>query len=178
MSGDGSAPSAVPPDFRTRLARVSDRILSRGHGNGFDAVVWANESARAGSDDGGDFADRAMFVEEALDRTADGGSSGLLVMEKRAGAWRFAVVNPAGPGNTTRNPDGDVVDEPAATSPCTSCHREAPHDFVFRTPRPAPQSSSAATTAPTTATAPTTVAMPAATYDARSAGSAASPSSR
>jgi hypothetical protein len=165
---DGSAPSPVPADFRTRLARVSDRILSRGHANGFDAIVWANEPARSGSNEDGGFADRSMFVEEALDRSPDAGSTGLLVMDKRAGDWHFGIVNP----------DGEVAEEPVATTPCTACHREAPRDFVFLTTPPASQSSNAATTAPTTATAPSNVASPAATYDARSAGSAAPPSSR
>jgi Cytochrome P460 len=164
-------PSPVPADFRARLSRVSDRFLSEGHGDGFDAVVWSNEAARAEADAGGAFADGAMLVEEAIGRDAlDGGAAaGLLVMEKRADAWRFVAVGP----------DGDVVSD-ARVAPCAQCHRDAPRDFVFRTPNPAQarQSSSAAASAATTATAPTTVATAAATYDARSAGSADVPSRR
>ena len=94
---------------------------------------------------------------------------GLLVMEKRAESWRFVAVGP----------DGEVVSD-ARVAPCAECHRDAPRDFVFRRPSEAPagQSSSAAANAATTATAPTTVATAAATYDARSAGSAPAPSSR
>ncbi len=171
---DSSAPtdaSPVPADFRARLSRVSDRFRSEGHGDAFDAVVWSNEAARAGADAGGAFADGAMFVEEALARDAlDAGAGvGLLVMEKRADAWRFVTVGA----------DGDVVSD-ARVAPCADCHRDAPRDFVFRTPGPIParQSSNAAASAATTATAPTTVATAAATYDARSAGSADVPSRR
>jgi hypothetical protein len=169
--GDADASSPVPADFRARLSRLSDRFLSQGHGEVFDAVVWANEAAHAGADDGRSYAEGAMFVEEALGRDAtDGGADvGLLVMEKRAETWRFFAVDP----------DGDVASD-ARVAPCASCHREAPRDFVFRTPSPAQarQSSSAAASAATTATAPTTVATAAATYDARSAGSADAPSRR
>ena len=167
---DASAgPPGLPGDFRARLSRVSDRFLSQGHAERFDAVVWANAAARqTGSGDGrpdagSDFADGAMFVEEAIDHAAaDGGVAGLLTMEKRAGAWRFSAIEP----------DGQVLAEPR-TAACAACHREAPRDFVFQPP----QSSSAAS-APITATAPTPVATAAATYDARSAGSAAAPSRR
>ena len=171
--GDASAgPPGLPGDFRARLSRLSDRFLSQGHAERFDAVVWANDAARqtgsgdSRADSGSDFADGAMFVEEAIDRAAaDGGVAGLLTMEKRAGAWRFSAIEP----------DGQVLTEPR-TAACAACHREAPRDFAFRTPPP--QSSSAAASAPITATAPTPVATAAATYDARSAGSAAAPSRR
>ena len=118
-----------------------------------------------------------MLVEEAIERTVKGDrAAGLLVMEKRAGAWRFVVVDADG----ARRRDG------RAAPACAACHRDAPRDFVFQwtwPPRPprrravrryvGAQSMSAATTAPMTATAPTAVATAAATYDARSAGSAA-----
>jgi hypothetical protein len=164
------ATSPVPADFRAHLARLSDRFLSQGHGDGFDAIVWANDAARA-IPDAGVFADGAMFVEELLGRDeADGGAAqGLLVMEKRADAWHFVAVGP----------DGTAVGEPRV-QPCVECHREAPRDFVFHPPErgPKPQSSSNAVTPATTATAPRTVAIPAATYDVRSAGSADAPSRR
>jgi hypothetical protein len=164
------AASPLPADFRAHLSHVSDRFLSEGHGNGFDAVVWSNQAGRAGLDDG-DYADGAMLVEELFRRGAsDGGDAeGLLVMEKRGDGWRFVAVGP----------DGDVAAD-ARGAACAECHREAPRDFVFRTPTaPVPrQSSSADASAATTTIAPTTVAMPAATYDARSAGSADAPSRR
>jgi hypothetical protein len=163
-----AAPPVVPDDFRARLARISDRFPSRGHANGFDAIVWANDAARIPGDAGPDLPDGAMLVEETLARTnPDAGASGLLMMEKRAGAWHFGASEP----------QGEVADD-ARLALCAECHRDAPHDFVFRTPAIAPQSKSAAANAATTAIAPTPVATAAATYDARSAGSADSPSSR
>ncbi len=165
------AGSPVPADFRAHLSRISDWFLSEGHGEAFDAVVWANDGARAGADAGEGFADGAMLVEETLDRgSLDGGAPlGLLVMEKRAETWRFAAVGP----------DGEVASS-AAVAACAQCHRDAPDDFVFRTPRPvqAGQNIKATTSAAMTVTAPTPVATAAATYDARSAGSAPAPSSR
>ena len=165
--GAGDAMSPVPPDFRVRLSRISDRFLSEGHGSEFDAMLWANETARAGGN-GGDFAEGAMLVEELFARGAPdgGGTAGLLVLEKRAEGWRFAAVGP----------DGDAVND-ARVEPCAACHRDAPRDFVFAVPGARYSSSADASTA-TTTIAPTTVATPAATYDARSAGSADAPSSR
>ena len=165
----GDAMSPVPADFRVRLARVGDRFLSEGHGGGFDAMVWSNDVARAGSDGGG-YADGAMLVEELVAHGASdgGGAEGLLVIEKRADGWRFAAVGP----------DGDAVGD-ARVEPCVACHREAPRDFVFAIPGAANrQSNSADASTATTTMAPTTVATPAATYETRSAGSAETPSRR
>ena len=121
--------------------------------------------------DAGRFAEGALFVEELLGRdpSGQGAAQGLLVMEKRADTWHFVAVGP----------DSTAVSDPRV-QPCVECHREAPQDFVFRTPGPAParQSSSNAATPATTTTAPRTVATPAATYDVRSAGSADAPSRR
>jgi hypothetical protein len=164
--GASDAMSPVPADFRVRLSRISDRFVSEGHGSRFEAVVWSNDAARACVDGG--YADGAMLVEELFARGAldGGGTAGLLVLEKRAEGWRFVAVGPEG------NAVSDVRVEP-----CAACHRDAPRDFVF--PMPATSySSSADASAATTMTAPTTVATPAATYDARSAGSADAPSSR
>ncbi len=150
------------------LSRISDRFLSQGHAQRFDAIVWANDATRhAGEGDAGsDFAEGAVFVEEAIERSeGDAGVAGLLAMEKRGGTWRFSAVQPG----------GEVVTD-ARAGACVMCHREASRDFVFRTPPT--QNSSAAASAPITATAPPPVATAAATYDARSAGSAAPPSRR
>jgi hypothetical protein len=194
-----TAPSTVPPDFRTRLARIGDRFLSGGHAESFDAVVWANEAARDAIAGGGEYPEGAMLVEEAIGRdTSDAGALGLLVMEKRGQGWRFASVDPDG---------GGVSDE--RVSACASCHKDAPRDYVFAVlappvpsgsgaiavPRPGssaaarsqgtsspaaapPQSSSTAASPAMNATAPRTVATPAPTYETRSAGSAAAPSKR
>ncbi len=172
--GATDASSPVPSDFRVRLSRLGDRFVSAGHGGGFDALVWSNEAGRAGVLGAGEFAEGAMLVEELLGRGASdaGDANGLLVMEKRGDGWRFVAVGP----------DGDVVAD-ARVAACAECHREAPGDFVFRRPgqvasQVARQSSSADASAATTTMAPTTVAIPAATYDARSAGSADAPSRR
>ncbi len=154
------------------MSRVSERFLSRGHAERFDAVVWANDAARTAASTGSDFADGAMFVEEAIARgVLDGGASGLLMMEKRSGTWRFAAMSGEGEGERDVASDSQVA-------LCGECHRDASHDFVFRTTAPASQSSSAAASAAMTAIAPTAVAIPAVKYDARSAGSADLPSSR
>jgi hypothetical protein len=152
------------------MARVSERFVSHGHGDAFDAVVWANEPGRAALDSATDAPDGAVFVEDAL-RAVPGGEvqAGRLGMERRGGEWRFFAVEP--------DADASAVTPPA--SACASCHRDAPRDFVFPLPpsrAPAPQTHSAASSAAITATAPTAVAIPAATYDASSAGAAASPS--
>lgn len=117
----------APTDFRARLSRITGRFPSRGHAEKYDAIVWGDSAAGAadaGTDAGSDFAEGTMFVEETTARgVADGGASGLLMMEKRAGAWRFAAVSP----------EGEIVSD-SRVAPCGECHREAPHDYVFRTP--------------------------------------------
>jgi len=151
------------------MQRVGDRFVSHGHGDSFDAVLWANDAARDALEAGIDARDGAMFVEDAVRATPRGDQpEGELTMEKRQGEWRFFVLEPEADAATT-----------AAPGSCAGCHRDSPRDFVFKPPpaRAAPaQMHSAATSAAITATAPTAVAIPAATYDASSAGAAASPS--
>ena len=169
--GGGLVP--VREGAHARMQRVSDRFVSRGHGEHFDAVVWANDQARAALETGGDAGEGAKFVEDALFGPA--GAAGAaptdvppqLAMEKHGGAWRFTAVEA----------DGEAVAE-ARLEACGECHRGAPRDSVFRPPlaRPTSQTNSATSSAAMTATAPTVVAIPAATYDAKSAGSAALPS--
>jgi hypothetical protein len=121
-AGAPAIPSPVAADFRSHMARVSERHVSRGHADRFDAVVWANDGAHVAWDGSGDMPDGAVLVEEAIERTARGDrAAGLLVMEKHGEAWRFVLVD-AG---------GHVV-EWARDAACASCHRDAPHDFVFR----------------------------------------------
>ena len=121
---DASAPvvpSPVAADFRAHMARVSERSVSHGHAERFDGVLWTNDVARAVWDGSGDMPDGALLVEEAIERTGKGDrAAGLLVMEKRAGAWRFVVVD-AG---------GHVVEWTRAEA-CAACHKDAPRDFVF-----------------------------------------------
>ena len=157
-------PSPIPADFRQHMTNVVARQVSEGHGERFDAVVWANEGARAAWDSGGEMPDGAVLVEEAMQRAAKGDrGAGLFMMEKRDAAWRFVAVGT----------DGDVADD-ARTARCVSCHAQAPRDDVFRVA----QNTTTATTAAITATAPTSVASTAATIDARSAGPADAASSR
>jgi hypothetical protein len=121
-AGARAVPSPVAADFRAHMTRISERGLSRGHADRFDAVLWANDAAHAGWEGSGDMPDGAVFVEEAIERTARGDRpAGLLVMEKHANAWRFVLVD-AG---------GHVV-EWARDAACASCHQDAPHDSVFR----------------------------------------------
>jgi len=148
-------PSPVPADFRDHMAKVVARQLSRGHGEKFDAVVWANDVAKPAWDAGGAMPEGAVLVEEAIERVVKGDrAAGLLFMEKKDGAWRFQAVGP----------DGSAAEEPR----CAACHAQAARDDVFRVD----QSSSAASSAAMTATVPTAVARMAATADARSAGPA------
>jgi hypothetical protein len=163
----GPALSATGPS--AGMVRVSERFVSHGHGDAFEVIVWANEEGRVALATGTDAADGAMVVEETL-----GGASrsdpgqGRLGMEKRAGAWRFFTMH-----------DGADASDLAAASTCAACHQEAARDGMFRLPparAAAPQVHSTASSAAITATAPTAVATPAATYDASSAGAAASPS--
>lgn len=110
----------VPVDFRQRMSQVSERFLSRGHGERFDATIWANPQALAHPDAGGEAPDGAMFLEEATSRDARGDRpAGMLVMEKRAGTWRFGAVGAK----------GEIADD-AGVGACPTCHREA-KDSVF-----------------------------------------------
>jgi hypothetical protein len=116
--------SPVPADFKQKMVRVAERAPSQGHAGRFDGVVWANDVGRAVWDAAGDFADGTMLVEEAVERTSKGDrAAGLLVMQKRAGTWAFAVVGA----------DGVVAKDPQEAA-CVACHRDAPRDFVFRLP--------------------------------------------
>jgi hypothetical protein len=113
--------SPIAADFRSRMARLSGRFVSRGHGERFEAVVWANDRARDAWAAPVDMPDGAVLVEEAIERAAgDDRQAGLLVMVKHGDAWRFVAVGP----------DGEVVGD-ARVAPCTECHREAPRDSVF-----------------------------------------------
>ncbi len=159
--------AAFPMDFKARMTRVGEVRPSRGHAERFDATLWVNDPARPSWDGSGEAREGAMLLEELSTRGVRGvRDAGLLVMTKESGAWRFVAVDPR----------GAVADGPR-TAACVVCHREAPLDFVFVVAS-APQSISANTNTPMIATAPTSVASDAATYDARSAGSAGLPSSR
>lgn len=157
-------PAILAPDFRDRMTQVVARQLSEGHGERYDGIVWASADARDAWQGGGDMPEGAVLVEELLQRADKGDrAAGFLVMEKRAGGWRFQAGGP----------DGEVADD-AHMARCATCHAEAPRDDVFRVV----QKTMAQTTAPMTATVPTSVATAAATYDARSAGTADAASSR
>jgi hypothetical protein len=172
--------SPVPADFRATMAKVAGKQTSHGHADRYEAIVWANDGARAVWDAAADMPDGAMLVEELSERVRGGAGetpAGLLAMQKSGGVWRFSAVSAR----------GEVASD-AQVAPCAKCHDSAPRDDVFRVPPPPPAppasadagayKSSATTSAAMTAIAPTAVAMIAAAYDARSAGSAALPSSR
>jgi hypothetical protein len=108
------------------MAKVADRGPSHGHADRFDAIVWANEAARTAWDGEGDLPDGALLVEEAIERTPKGdAAAGVLLMEKKDGAWRFAAAGA----------NGDAIDPSTAAARCAACHVDAPRDSVFRLPR-------------------------------------------
>jgi len=118
-------PPPVAPDFRSHMTRLSDRFLSRGHAERFDAVIWGSalEEPDGGRQD--DFPEGAVFVEEAIVRDTRGDRPfGLLVMTKQKDAFRFDAVDA----------DGRVA-PPEHVAACIECHREAAH-FVFPWRRP------------------------------------------
>ncbi len=112
----------MPADFRSKMARMGDLFLSKGHGERYQAILWLNDVARAAWDEAPrEMPDGALVVEEAFDRGGRGDRpAGLFVMEKKGGAWRFVAVGP----------DGEVVAD-ARVAPCAACHREAPRDSLF-----------------------------------------------
>jgi hypothetical protein len=155
---EDAGPSAWS-SFESKLAKGMNNVVprqrSRGHGERFDAIVWVNDEGLAAWDSGGVMPDGAVLIEEAVELAATGDRpQGLLVMEKKDGAWAFRAVGTDG---------GAVTD-----ARCEKCHAEAPRDDVFRVD----QSRQAAITDAMTPTVPTAVATTAATYDARSAGRA------
>lgn len=120
-------PSPVAADYKKTMARLTERQMSEGHAERFDAIVWANDAAKGAWEAGSAMPDGAMLVEEAIERPgrSDRGDkpAGLFVMKKDGGIWTFVVV---GPG-------GEVVDD-ARVAPCKACHALAPVDDVFKKP--------------------------------------------
>lgn len=112
----------MPPEFRTKMVKLGDRFLSRGHGHRYQAVLWLNDVARAAWGVlPGEMPDGALIVEEAIEPERQGDRvAGLFVMEHRGGAWRFVVVGG----------DGEVVADSRVAS-CVACHHEAPTDSLF-----------------------------------------------
>jgi hypothetical protein len=104
------------------MVEVMGRMLSRGHAERFDGIVWVDQGSRQAWDEGVDMPDGAVLVEEAIDRV-DGKDhkAGFLVMEKHAGVWRFALADARGHGVSA-----------TTDTACAGCHRDAPRDFVFR----------------------------------------------
>jgi hypothetical protein len=123
--GDGGVrrESPLPAGFRDHMTRVAARQASRGHGEGFEGAIWANDLARDAWLAGKAMPDGAALVEDAA-RRADQADAGLFYMEKQPGGWRFAAVGA----------DGDVADEAPRVARCAECHAQAPLDGVFRVP--------------------------------------------
>ena len=134
VDAGGDVASPVPADFRTTMTRVAGKQASHGHADRYDAVVWANDGARSAWDGDGDMPDGSMLVEELSERVRGGeAAAGLFAMQKSGGSWRFFAVSPRG----SIAPDANVAT-------CDACHRDAPHDHVFRIPAPAPNDAGAA----------------------------------
>jgi hypothetical protein len=110
----------VPPDFRVKYKKLTARFSSAGHFVGrYDAIVWASEDAAEPWDKQTSFPDGARLIAEHVERTSDRPGP-LLMMERRAGAWRWTMVT--SDGRTVI--DGD-------SQACAGCHAEAPRDGVF-----------------------------------------------
>jgi hypothetical protein len=132
---DAAAPrvaSPVPADFRTRFAKLNAaRFLTKGHlFERFAVDLYANESGKDAYDGKAqDVPIGAMLVKEHFDRTVTGDRPGpVMAMEKRErgfdvenGDWRYIVVSAA----------GEVVADGKGER-CSGCHREAPHDHLFK----------------------------------------------
>jgi hypothetical protein len=102
------------------MVQVSNRFLSDGHGERFDAVVWVNAAAQSALRAQRQMEDGALLIEDTTAHDAGGERpTGLLLMEKRQGQWSFASVAP----------DGATVADRRVT-PCVTCHRDA-RDSVF-----------------------------------------------
>jgi hypothetical protein len=120
--------SPVPADFRTTMTRVAGKQASHGHADRYDVVVWANDGARSVWDSDAEMPDGSMLVEELSEHVRGGeAAAGFFAMQKSAGSWRFFAVSPRG-----------VVGADATVATCDACHRDAPHDHVFRIPATSP----------------------------------------
>ncbi len=125
--------SPVPADFRAKMTRVTGKQTSHGHADRYDAIVWANDGARSAWDGDGDMPDGSMLVEELSEHVRGGeAEAGLFAMQKSNGSWRFFAVSARG-----------AVAPDATVARCDACHRDAPHDHVFRVPAQPPAPSDA-----------------------------------
>lgn len=122
-----AAPSPIPLDSRTTLARVGPgHFIAQGHAGGrFDAEVYVTPSAKDAvfSPVSKIAPGTALVMYESPRGKAENGPT--LMMEKREpgfdpahGDWRYVVA------------DGQSVQD-GALSLCARCHDEAPHDHVF-----------------------------------------------
>jgi hypothetical protein len=117
-----SAPSPIPPDFRTKYTKLTARFASSGHFVGrYDAIVWASEDAKDPWIQQAAFPNGARLVMEHLRRGSDEAGP-ILAMERRDGAWRWVMI---------ASDQRVVVDGDAPA--CAQCHAEAPRDAVFFT---------------------------------------------
>jgi hypothetical protein len=107
--------SPVPADFRRRMKSMAGPFLSRGHGDRFDAVLWANPTAESHWDRTDEMPDGAMLIEDAFVRdTGDPRPAGLFVMQRTAGAWRYWAIGVS----------GEIADDERVDA-CAECHRQA-----------------------------------------------------
>jgi hypothetical protein len=125
------APS-LPPDYRTRFAKVNRApLVSHGHASGrWEVDVWVNDAAaKSLAARSRAVPEGAIAVAEHFERTANGrGAAGpIMVMEKRSagfaarhGDWRWVVVGSR----------GQLVQDGVVES-CAGCHDESPMDGLF-----------------------------------------------
>lgn len=83
----------------------------------YDAIVWASPDAKDPWTQQASFPNGARIVMEHLRRGSDDAGP-ILSMERRDGAWKFAMVTS----------DQRAMDDSPA---CAQCHAEAPRDSIF-----------------------------------------------
>ena len=115
-----SVPNPIPADFRSKMTKIGARFASQGHFVGrYDAQIWASADALDPWNQSASFPDGARLIEEHLERGSDRVGP-LMMMERRANAWRWTMVAS----------DGRVILDGDANA-CATCHGEAPRDSVF-----------------------------------------------
>jgi hypothetical protein len=129
-------PSPLATNFRATFVKVNrQRFASRGHSNErFDVDIFVNpEGQEAYNASTGDVPVGTTLVKEQFERNASGSATGerpasIMVMTKREagydpahGDWRWTALNSR----------GEVVAD-GKLDRCTQCHKDAPHDYIFR----------------------------------------------
>jgi hypothetical protein len=120
-----AAPSPIPVDFATRLARVGpDSFVSWGHAGGrYAATVYVTPAAKESIFRAGVAAEPGTeLVMAAIDKTTHKPGPTLYMQKNATGTgWRYATLE-------TNDPKSEGL------ALCARCHAEAPGDHVFALP--------------------------------------------